>query len=149
MMNIVNSVGIWGASLSTWRGHTATHCNTLQHTASTSLFHVEREAPHIASNEIDRDGSSADGSVATIWLSDSSVTTTWLVWQLFDSFDAVCCSVLQCVAASCSVLHCVAVRCSALWQRFDSYDNYSTRLTNVWLSNGSVTTMWLVSQLFD
>jgi len=28
--------------------------------------------------------------------------------------QAVCCSVLQCVAVCCSVLQCVAVRCSAL-----------------------------------
>jgi len=41
--------------------------------------------------------------------------------------DAVCCSVLQCVAVCCSVLQCVAVCCSVLQCERDSIDERHKR----------------------
>jgi len=64
--------------------HTATHCDILQHTAS-----------HYTT------------------LHHTTSHATWM-HESCDTYEAVCCSVLQCAAVCCSVLQCVAVCCSVL-----------------------------------
>jgi len=85
--------------------HTATHCNTLQHTHT--LTSMLRE-PHTHLN------TSPERSTLTLWhisytqphshFSTSSDRTMWQCVAV--CCVAVCCSVLQCVAVCCSVLQC-------------------------------------------
>ena len=72
--------------------HTATHCNTLQHTA----------AAHASGTD------NSLGCTQRVPPSSSSVSWCCSVLQC----AAVCCSVLQSVAMHCSVLQSIAVRCS-------------------------------------
>jgi len=70
---------------------TATHCNTLHHTAS-----------HIAASYMPQ----AKFLKSQLYCISLVISASRCV--------AVCCSVLQCVAVCCSVLQCVKVRCSVL-----------------------------------
>jgi len=91
---------------------TAKHCNTLQHIRScrsarsnrqhTFVVALEPTATHCNTLRHVRSCRSARPSRQHIY-----------EWGMVRT-DAVCCSVLQCVAVCCSVLQCVAVRGSAL-----------------------------------
>jgi len=73
--------------LSFAQNHTATRCNTLQHTATCA--------------------ESVDSSIFYV-LQCLAVFCSVL------QCSAVCCNVLQCAAVYCSVLQCAAMRCSVL-----------------------------------
>ena len=85
---------------------TATHCNTLQHTATQY-------------NTLQHTATRCNTHCKTLQHTATYCTTidvlTHHVQQTYHAgSDAVCCSVLQCVAVCCSVLQCVAVCCSVL-----------------------------------
>jgi len=83
--------------------HTATHCNTLQHTATHySLTHATHcnTLQHTATH------------YNTLLIDTCNATHACL--PCLKQCVVVCCSVLQCVAVCCSVLQCVAVCCSVL-----------------------------------
>jgi len=91
------------------RQHTATHCNTLQHSYCSSDTHVMSctHASHEPKFAVAVCCSVLQCVQRVMQVrSKSSANATLCV--------AVCCSALQCVAVCCSVLQCVAVRCSVL-----------------------------------
>jgi len=86
--------------------HTATHCNTLQHT-TTPLPHSTPRCKTLQHSAIQYIG-------APRGRRPTSVAALYPASQTPVCVCAVCCSVLQCVAVCCSVLQCVAVCCSVL-----------------------------------
>ena len=103
--------------------HTATHCNTLQHTLNMYRKYAllgwrEVEFAHASSAEARkylarpfRGHALARTRTTTGYsLLLQCVTVCCRVLQC----DAVCCSVLQCVAVCCSLVQCVSVCCSVL-----------------------------------
>ena len=78
---------------------TATHCNTLQHTATHWYTHIQH----------------ANGrAVSATYRARENVCRRRLVCCSVVQCVAMCCSVLQCVAVCGSVLQCVALCCSVL-----------------------------------
>jgi len=89
--------------------HTATHCNTLQHTAT--HYNTLQHTPETKT-------SSTNNRIASRLLRVLSCIEFWEC-KLNDSFCYYCVScVLQCVAVCCSVLQCVAAdfrECLVIW----------------------------------
>jgi len=88
---------------------TATHCNTLQHTATqviyiSEVFDQEKERLVLVIRII----------FQCVAVCCSVLQCVAGVLQVCCKCVAVCCSVLQCVAVYCSVLQCIAVCFSAL-----------------------------------
>ena len=84
--------------------HTATHCNTLQHTLQHPSTLCHSCSRCWARNALQR----------TATHCNTRVTLCNTLWRF--SRD-MCCSVLQSVAVCCSVLQCVAVCCYARFSR--------------------------------
>jgi len=91
------------------RQHTATHCNTLQHSYCSSDTHV-MSCTH-ASHEPKFAVAVCCSVLQCVAVCSESHASQE---QVISKCNSVCCSVLQYVAVCCSVLQCVAVCCSAL-----------------------------------
>jgi len=81
--------------------HTATHCNTLQHTRNTIIRKRIIELAFSKFNTTKHSQKSARYSI---------VRTRCFCFGSVLQCIVVCCSVLQCVAVCCSVLQCAAVQ---------------------------------------
>jgi len=100
--------------------HTATHCNTLQHSAAHIATHTATHYNILQHTEEFYRPSPAHIQGAYCCSVLQCVAVCCSVLQCVAVccsvlHSVVCCSVLQCVAVCCSVLQCVAVCCSA-WQ---------------------------------
>jgi len=119
--------------------HTATHCNTLQHTCSVLQNVIKQsECRHYILHRVMCSTTSllyaggravSPSQVGVSWVPEchyhilhrAMCNTTPLLYAVLQCV-AVCCSVLQCVAVCCSVLQCVAVCCSVYRVRDVQYD---------------------------